>query len=116
MKISAAVVLGTLLELALGTIVLAQTPAKAQGPIRILLTAGSTSQTGQVLEVLHDKCTDVNVTIAQDKADYFLEASNQPPNVRYVLFDKGGDAVFLANPRHSDNAVKDVCQYLGRLK
>jgi hypothetical protein len=90
-------------------------PASAQ-VVRILLTAGSTSQTGKVLEVLQEKCTGVNITIAQDKADYFLEASNQPPDVRYVLFNKEGDAIFLASPRHADNAVKDVCQYLGRLK
>ena len=92
-----------------------QTIATAQ-PIRILLTAGSTSQTGQVLAVLQEKCIGINITIVQDKADYFLEASNQPPDVRYVLFNKEGDAIFLAAPRHPDNAVKDVCQYLGHLK
>ncbi|SRR5258706_7693923 len=93
----------------------ANTAANAQ-VVRIILTAGSTSQTGKVLEVLQEKCTGINITIAQDKADYFLEASNQPPDVRYVLFNKDGDAIFLASPRHADNAVKDVCQYLGHLK
>jgi len=84
--------------------------------LRIALTSGSTSQTGQVLEVLRSKCDGASITIAQDKADYFLEASNIPPDVRYVLFNKEGDAVFLASPRHADNATKDVCQFLGRLK
>lgn len=56
--------------------------------LRIALTSGSTSQTGQVLEVLRSKCDGVSITIAQDKADYFLEASNIPPDVRYVLFNK----------------------------
>jgi hypothetical protein len=111
-KLIATILLGT----ALSAIMLAQTPAKTQDPIRIFLTAGSTSQTGDVLEVLRDKCTNVNITIAQDRADYFLEASNNPPSVRYVLFDKSGDAVFLAAPRRPDNAVKDICQYLRRIK
>ncbi len=109
------IVISVMLGLALCIPASAQTPASAQ-PIRILLTAGSTSQTGQVLAVLQEKCTGINITITQDRADYFLEASNQPPDVRYVLFNKDGDAVFLAAPRHPDNAVKDVCQYLGHLK
>jgi len=83
---------------------------------RIALTYGSTSQTGQALEILRSKCDGVNIRIAQDKADYFLEASNIPPDVRYVLFSKKGDGVFLPTPRHADNATKDVCQSLGRLK
>jgi hypothetical protein len=111
-KLIATILLGPTLS----AVVLAQTPAKTQEPIRIFLTAGSTSQTGEVLEALRDKCTGVNITIAQDRANYFLEASNNPPNVRYVLFDKSGDAVFLAAPRRPDNAVKDICQYLGRIK
>lgn len=80
------------------------------------LNCGEHVPDGTVLEVLQEKCTGINITIAQDKADYFLEASNQPPDVRYVLFNKEGDAIFLASPRHPDNAVKDVCQYLGHLK
>jgi hypothetical protein len=81
-----------------------------------MLSSGSTAQSGQVLEVLRNKCDKVNLTISQEKADYFLEASNVPPDVRYVLFNREGDAVFLAAPRHADNATKDVCQFLGRLK
>jgi hypothetical protein len=112
------IVVSVMLGLGLCAHAWAQAPKTAASPqvIRILLTAGSTSQTGQVLEVLQEKCAGINITIAQDKADYFLEASNQPPDVRYVLFNKEGDAIFLASPRRPDNAVKDVCQYLGHLK
>jgi hypothetical protein len=90
--------------------------AEDKAVIRIMLSSGSTAQSGQVLEVLRNKCDKVNLTISQEKADYFLEASNVPPDVRYVLFNREGDAVFLAAPRHADNATKDVCQFLGRLK
>jgi hypothetical protein len=52
--------------------------------LRIALTSGSTSQTGQVFQVQRSKCDGMSITIAQDKADHFLEASTIPPDVRYV--------------------------------
>jgi hypothetical protein len=91
-------------------------PKSNDQTIRVFLTPGSTEQTGQVVEVLYKSCTNVNVTILKDKADYFLEASNVHPDVRFVLFNKEGDAVFLAAPHHPDNATRDICKYLGRLK
>jgi len=91
-------------------------PPVNSNTIRVALTAGSTQQTGEVLEVFQEKCSDINVTLSQEKADYFLEASDVPPHVKYVLFNKDGDAIFLATPAHSDNAAKDICKFLGRLR
>lgn len=77
-----------------------------------------------LLKELSEKCTAVVLTDTQEKADYRLEAGyawcctprGESRGYKFALFNKDGDAVFSTKTHTLANAVKDVCNAIGRKK
>lgn len=89
---------------------------------RIALTPNSTVESSVIAQGLDKKCSGLVLTLDESKADYLLEARDAytPKGVRngyaLSLFGPNGDMLYHTKTVRSDNAVKDVCKYLGMSK
>ena len=73
---------------------------------------------------LNAKCTSVVLTDNQDRADFRLEAGyawcctpkGESRGYKFALFNRAGDAVFSTKTHTLANAVKNICNVIGREK
>lgn len=129
-----------------GTPVMISTPVQAQqpaassstvepsttpaSPIRIWISdkqvasAHGSVSSSDILKELNEKCTNVVLTDDVTRADYRLEAGfawcctqhGESRGYKFAVFNKDGDAVFSTKTHTLANAVKDVCNSIGRAK
>jgi len=88
---------------------------------RIALTSNSTVPSSSIAQGLEDKCVGVTLTLNAQQADYLLEAAEShhngtQPRWELTLFGPTGDVLYHTKTRSVDNAVKDVCVFLGVAK
>lgn len=88
--------------------------------IRIAPTPSSSVSVAELADSAQKKCVGVSITVNGDKADYLLEAAYKARGTRglreYTLLSTDGDVLFHTQTYGYDNAMKDVCKYLGRAK
>jgi len=91
-------------------------------PVRIALSPRSTVPMAVVAHGTDKKCSGIVLTTDSSKADYILEASETVDmrngtdygRIEYTLLAPSGDVLFHTSTRRYDNAMKDVCKFLGR--
>ena len=82
------------------------------------INGGARPQTAEIAKTLNKLCPECIVTMKQEKADYILmldhEGGKDPfrQDNKYVLFNKGGDAIKSGSTRILGNAIKDACKAL----
>ncbi|MFZ0301764.1 MAG: hypothetical protein WAL75_03725 [Terracidiphilus sp.] len=90
----------------------------AQDNITRFALVNSNIPSGAILKGINENCRDVVLTIDVSRASYTLEAQinkeseNRNERTWLTLFDKNGDALFSTNTVGTENAVKDVCNFL----
>ena len=89
--------------------------------IRLSVTDNSNVSKAEIGKSLASHCSAVVITIDPNKADYELEAiytgagaARKP--YKFSLFKPTGDYVFSTQTARLDNAVKDVCAFIGQHK
>ena len=91
-------------------------------PVRIALSPRSTVPMSVVARGMDKKCSGIILTTDASKADYLLEASETVDmrngtdygRIEYALLSPSGDVLFHTSTRRYDNAMKDVCKFIGR--
>jgi hypothetical protein len=79
---------------------------------------GARPQTAEIIKTFREKCSDVTVTLKQDKADYIvlLEHEGGKPaylkDSKFAVFKSDGDAIKSGSTRTLGGAVKDACAAL----
>jgi hypothetical protein len=80
--------------------------------IKFFMSPRSYVPTSEILKNLNEKCPGATIVLDPKKSDYMLEAGGWSGNYRFVLFRKGGEAVYSTQTVMLSNAVKDVCKFV----
>jgi hypothetical protein len=86
--------------------------APPQDGFRFFMSPRSYVPTSEILKNLNEKCPGSTIVLDPKKSDYMLEAGGWSGNYRFVVFRKGGEAVFSTQTVMLSNAVKDVCRFV----
>lgn len=89
---------------------------KGQNQTRIALSPRSTLPISLVAQGLDRKCSGILFTSDISKADYLLEASDTDVRYEFTLQSPSGDVLFHTSTKKPDNAMQDVCKFLGSKK
>ena len=89
---------------------------KGQNQTRIALSPRSTLPISLVAQGLDRKCSGMLFTSDISKADYVLEASDTDIRYEFTLQSPSGDVLFHTSTKKPDNAMQEVCKFIGRKK
>ena len=72
------------------------------------------------MKLLAERCPQFTVTIADEKADYFLLVDRDPgkgaayADNHVAVFDRQRDILFAGSTRKLANAIKDACKAMSK--
>lgn len=106
----------TLMGVAILFLAAAGSVSAQERPLKLLISPRSTIPAGEVLRHLSSHCPNVSITLDAKKSDYMLEAGGWSGNYHFIVFGKGGDALYSTSTSRLGNAAKDVCKFVNSQK
>ncbi len=76
---------------------------------------GARPQTAEIIKTVGEKCPEITVTMAKEKADYVLLLDHEGgkgvlrKDTKLAVFKSDGDSIFSASTRSVGGGVKDAC-------
>lgn len=83
---------------------------------------GARPQTAEIIKTFRERCSDLEVTMDKEKADYFVILDHEGGkgwirrDNKVVVFDSSGISVLSGSTRSLGNAVKDACEKIRGLE
>jgi hypothetical protein len=91
---------------------IAPTVKAQKNELKFFMSPRSNVPQADVLRNLNEKCPGATIVLDPKKSDYMLEAFGWSGSYKFVVFKKGGEAVYSTNTVMLSNSVKDVCKYV----
>lgn len=83
---------------------------------------GARPQTAEIIKTFRERCSDLEVTMEKEQADYFVILDHEGGkgwirrDNKVVVFDSSGISVLSGSTRSLGNAVKDACEKIRDLE